>query len=90
MTVLLRPFLWEAHNLQAMFAALESLLWLGLGWRGRRVFLERVRHLREQPWLGFSVIYSLILILALGSASNFGIIARQRVSILPFLLMLFL
>jgi hypothetical protein len=88
-TVLLRPFLWEAHNPQALFAAFESLLWLVMWWRRRRVFLERVRHLRGHPWAGFAAGYSVIMIAALTAMGNLGIIARQRVAVLPFLWMLF-
>jgi hypothetical protein len=88
-TILFRPFLWEAHNAQAMVSALESLLWLGLFWIRRHVFLERLRSIRKNPTVALAAAYSVMLILGLTVSGNFGIIARQRVALLPFLWMLF-
>ncbi len=88
-TVLFRPFPWEANNVQALVASLESLLWLGLFWHRRRVFWSRLRSLRADPWVAFTVGYSAIMIVAFTTVSNFGILARQRVLFLPFLWMLF-
>ena len=88
-TVLLRPFPWEANNPQALVTALESLAWLGIFWWRRRVFWERLRAMRHDPWVAFSLGYTAILIVALTTAGNFGIIARQRVGLLPFLWVLF-
>lgn len=88
-TVLFRPFPWEAHNVQAMFASLESLLWLGLFWHRRRIFGARLHSSRGDPWVAFALVYSAIMIVALTIAANFGIIARQRTSLLPFLWILF-
>jgi hypothetical protein len=87
--VLLRPFPWEAHNQQAMLTSLESLVWLGLFWTRRRVLWTRLRSIRRDPWIAFALGYSVIMILALTTAGNFGIIARQRVAFLPFLWVLF-
>jgi hypothetical protein len=87
--VLLRPFPWEAHNPQAMVTSIESLVWLGLFWWRRRVFWARIRSIRHDPWLAFNLIYSAIMIVALTTAGNFGIIARQRAAFLPFLWVLF-
>jgi hypothetical protein len=88
-SVLLRPFVWEAHNVQTMVTALESLLWLCLLWWRRRIFWERVRMLRGQPWVAFCAAYAGIMILAMTTMGNFGILARQRVALLPFLWVLF-
>lgn len=88
-TVLLRPFVWEANNAQSLVAALESMVWLGLFWYRRRVFWCRLRSLRANPWSAFALAYSAIMIVALTTAANFGIVARQRVLFLPFLWMLF-
>ena len=42
-----------------------------------------------QPWLAFSAAYAAIMIAALTTMGNFGILARQRVALLPFLWVLF-
>jgi len=88
-TVLFRPFPWEAHNLQAAATSLETVFWLGLFWYRRKTFLTRLRSITSDPWVGFSLMYSVFLILGLTTAGNLGIIARQRVMFLPFLFMLF-
>lgn len=86
---LLRPFLWEAKSPTALVAALEVLLmWLLIVWNRQRL-RSFVRQHRNIPlfWMaiGFSVVYAV----ALGmSVSNLGIIARQRIHILPFVFML--
>jgi hypothetical protein len=87
-TVLFRPFLWEAGSPLLLIAALESVLWLGLFWAQRQTLIDRVRLTTQDSWIGFLVIYSIIMILALTAIGNFGILARQRVMLLPFLWML--
>lgn len=87
--VLFRPFPWEAHNLWSLVTSLESVAWLALFLWRRRVFWNRLVSIRRDPWVAFALGYSLIVILALTTAGNFGIVARQRVAFLPFLWMLF-
>jgi hypothetical protein len=89
-TVLLRPFPWEARNAQNLLAAVETILWLGIFWHRRRSFLANVRAVRRDPLMGLCLFYSLGIIFALTAISNLGIVARQRVMMLPFLWMLFL
>jgi hypothetical protein len=88
-TVLLRPFVWEVDNTQAMLSALESTVWLVLIFARRRVLWDRLRTMRTNPMTFFALTYSVILIVGLTVAGNFGIIARQRVALLPFVWMLF-
>lgn len=88
-TILLRPFLWEVDNAQAMVSALESILWLGLFVARGRFLVANLRTVRTNPMVVFALVYSALLIVALTVAGNFGIIARQRVAVLPFVWMLF-
>lgn len=88
-TALVRPFPWETHNLQSLLVSLETVAWVVFCWIQRRTFLARVRALRSDPFTAFAIFYSVITLMALTSIGNFGIIARQRVMILPFLWMLF-
>lgn len=89
-TALARPFPWEANNLQVLIAALETTGWLVFcGWQFHR-FVYKLRHLRTDPVASFALFYSLIGLLALTALGNFGILARQRVMMLPFFWMLFL
>jgi len=89
MTVLFRPFPWEADNSQMMVTALESFAWLWMAWSRRHIFLARCRTLWTDPWVAFLVFCSLFMILAFTTFGNFGILARQRVLFLPFFWMLF-
>lgn len=88
-TALARPFPWEARNAQVLIASLETMGWLAFCWRQRRTFWTKVRNLRADPVTGFVLCYSLIMLLALTSLGNFGILARQRVMLLPLFWMLF-
>lgn len=87
-TVLFRPFPWEAHNLQALMASIESLVLLGIiatSWRR----LRSIPHNPEgRPYLVFAFTYMSLFVYAFSSFGNFGILARQRVLVLPFLLVL--
>ena len=89
-TAIFRPFPWEAHNAPARVTAMESVLWLFFFWSRRHVFLARIRTLPRDPWLIFLVAYSGIMILALVGLGNFGILVRQRSTMLPFVWLLFI
>jgi len=84
--VLARPFLWEAHNPLAVLSAIEVLFFWWLIWRRRTdvwVMLQRWRHNR---FLLFIVPLTAVLIFFYGAfVSNMGILARQRVIVLPFM-----
>jgi len=87
-TVLFRPFVWEARNPLVLVSALEATLWLFLFWSCRQTFWARIRAIKTDPWLAFLAFYVLLLTLAFTTMSNFGILTRQRVLLLPFLWML--
>jgi hypothetical protein len=85
-SVLFRPMVVEASNPQMMLAALEGTLLLvlvALSWRSLATVPGR---LRRQPYLIFCLVYVLIFVFAFSNFSNFGILTRQRVQVLPFVL----
>jgi hypothetical protein len=85
-TVLFRPFPYEAHNIQALIASAEGailLLLFALSWRR---FLRVPRLLRDRPYLMFCLAYSLMFTYAFSSFSNFGILTRERVQVFPMVL----
>jgi hypothetical protein len=87
-TILFRPFPWEAHNTQVAVTALESALLLSLTVaRGRSVW-RALRHPRRRPYVAFVVVYTLLFVVAFSSIANFGILARERTQLLPFFLVL--
>jgi hypothetical protein len=87
-TILFRPFPFEAHNAQAAVTALESLLLLCLTIARRRAIWQAVRRLRRRPYVAFVLVFSLLFVVAFSSIANFGILARERTQLLPFFLVL--
>jgi hypothetical protein len=87
-TILFRPFPFEAHNAQAAITALESSLLLCLVLARRRAIWQAVRHLRRYPYVALILVYSVLFVVAFSSIANFGILARERVQLLPFFLVL--
>ena len=85
-TVLFRPFPWEGGSPQELLTSLESLAYAGaLVFAGHRVF-SRVR--RDQPMAIYAVTTSVVFIVLFSNFANFGILARQRTQVLPFLFVL--
>jgi hypothetical protein len=87
-TVLFRPLLFEANNIQSGLAALEGSFLLVLAIFRLRSVLAAIASIRRQPYLAFALTYSALSIVALSLVANFGILARQRTLLLPFALAL--
>lgn len=87
-TVMFRPFPWEAKSKTVLVASGEGLLLMGLvaaSWRR----LRRLPHfLVRSPYVMFCFIYSALFILAFSNFANFGILARERVQMWPMVLAL--
>jgi hypothetical protein len=84
-----RPFPWEAHNLFSAVAALEGLGLFFLAWRRRRECWALMRKWRD-PYVGFVLAYALqFSVIFAAATSNFGILVRQRIMVVPIVLMLF-
>lgn len=85
---LFRPFPWEARGITAILSSIEVLVLWGLAWIRRREIRTFVRNHRRSRLFWMGLIFILTYSTALGmSLGNLGIIARQRVHILPFLFM---
>ncbi len=83
---LFRPFPWEANGATALLASAEVLVLWGLVWGRRRAAVEFFRAHSHHRVLWMAVVFVALYSTALGmSLGNVGIIARQRVHILPFL-----
>jgi hypothetical protein len=86
--LMFRPFPWEATGGMAAVAAIEALglLWFTL--KRRRGLLIALRRWRE-PFIGFTLVYSILFSIAFAAAtSNFGILVRERIMMAPIFLML--
>ncbi|MBW3573507.1 MAG: hypothetical protein KY450_01405 [Actinobacteria bacterium] len=86
-SVLFRPLPFEAANPLALFASLEGTFLLVLfirHWRYLRNLVPR----RRLPYLTLVASYSLMFAVAFSNVANFGILARQRTQLFPFVLVL--
>jgi hypothetical protein len=82
-SVLFRPFPWEARNLNSLIAAAEGALLVALfvlAWKRLRGF---PRLALRRPYLIFVSAYVLVFAIAFSYVGNFGILTRQRTQMLP-------
>ena len=88
-TVLFRPFPWEASNIQMLAQSLEGIFLLGLAAKSWPRVRQLPKMLRRSPYVLFSMVYTSAFIVAFAGFGNFGILARQRVLMLPFFLLIY-
>lgn len=88
-TVLFRPFIFEAGSVQTSVAAIEGTVLLGICLFRFRWALAGVGSVRRQPYVLFALIFTVAFIVVFSSIANFGILARERVQVLPLLLVAF-
>src|SRR5438067_6403119 len=84
-----RPFPWEAKSIQALLAALEGfgLFWFAV--RRRRHIQALIGTWRQNSFVLFLLIFSAeFTVLFAAAISNFGLLVRERVMLLSFMLML--
>jgi hypothetical protein len=87
-TILFRPFLFEAHTSEQIVTAFEALalaLLVVVSWRR---LLSVPWRLRAQPYVALAVAFVLVFFFVFAVISNFGILARERTMVLPFVLAL--
>jgi hypothetical protein len=87
-TVLFRPFPFEAHGAEALVASAEALGLLALAamsWKRLRTIPGRIR---PQPYVTQAIAYILIFFFAFGTIGNFGILSRERSQVMPFVFVL--
>ena len=87
-TVLFRPFIVEADSAQAFLTAIEGSVLLLICVVRFSWILAAIGSVRRQPYVLFAMIFTAVFIVAFSSIANFGILARERVQVLPFLLVL--
>jgi hypothetical protein len=87
-SVLFRPFPWEVRTPLMLLSSLESL---GLIVWSARVILRWHRRLirpRLDGLMLMSIMYLLVFCFLFSSLGNFGLLVRERVQVLPFLLII--
>ena len=84
-----RPFPHEAENVQAQLASLEGLFLLALLVLSIPRLLQLPRLALRKPYVAFATVYTVGFVFAFSTFANFGLLARQRSQLLPFLVVLF-
>jgi hypothetical protein len=84
-TVLFRPFPFEARNAQALLTGLEGVGLIVLGALSLRRLVRLPLEVVRRPYVALTVVYTFAFIYAFSSIVNFGILARQRSQLLPVL-----
>ena len=87
-TVLFRPFPFEAHTVEAVGASIGAAVLLGLTIVRLPSLVNAVKSLRRIPYLAVAMVYVAGSIIALSPVANFGIIDRQRTLLYPMYLVL--
>jgi hypothetical protein len=85
-TVLFRPFPFEAHNAQSLIASAEGTVLLGMFVAGRRRLRGVPRALKRSPYVAYCLVYTILFCLIFSTFSNFGILTRERVQVFPMVL----
>ena len=89
--LLFRPFLWEVRSLQAAIAGIEALGLMIFVWRRRGLVRSSLRSWRHNAFVLFAWFYTLeFSIMFAGVMTNFGLLARQRVMLIPVAVMIVL
>jgi hypothetical protein len=87
-TVLLRPLPFEVNNLQSAVSALEGLMLLGLMLTSVRRLLRLPGAVLRSPYAAMAVGFVFSFVYVFSTIGNFGILARQRTQVIPFLFVL--
>lgn len=87
-TVLFRPFPWEVDNVPALIQAFDGALLAGILILSSARFVRAIRSEGQNPITIFSIVFMLMSVIALATLGNFGLLARQRVIVLPFIFMM--
>jgi hypothetical protein len=87
-TILFRPFLFEARGSDQVATALEATALLLLTIVSWRRLLSVPSRLRAQPYVALSLAFMLVFFFVFAVLSNFGILARERTMVLPFVFVL--
>ena len=82
-TVMFRPFPWEAGSTQGVVSALEATFLLLLALLSLKRLRQIPRELAQTPYIVFALVYTLVFVFAFSTIGNFGILVRQRVQVYP-------
>ena len=84
--VLFRPLPYEAGDAATLASSIESVLLIILLIGRLPTIARNIVRVRFHPYMLFVALYTLGFVIAFSAVFNLGILARQRVQVLPFLL----
>ena len=87
-TVLFRPVPGEVRGVSANLSGLEGMALLLIVATSWRRLWSAVRRLRSQPYVAFAAAYVAMFAYAFSAIANFGILARERVQVVPLVFVL--
>lgn len=87
-TVLLRPFPWEASNAMALASGVEGMVLSVLLVAAVPGLLAQRRALLSEGMLLNATVYAAVFVFLFSAIGNFGILSRQRVQVTPFILLI--
>jgi hypothetical protein len=85
-SVLFRPFPFEASNGQMLLSAVEGSALLLLTLKRWRLVVGAARNWRAMPYIAVAGVFIVGFVWGFSSFGNFGILVRQRVQVYPFVL----
>ena len=88
LTVLFRPFPWEAGSALVLFQSMESILLAALVAIRIRPLLGNIMFAAKNPLIVYAIVFVGLNIIVLSTLGNFGLLSRQRVLIFPFIFIL--
>jgi hypothetical protein len=88
LTILFRPLPFESHGLPELATSAEALFLLALTLASWRRLITIPGRLRRDSYVLFALVYCLMFFFAFGALSNFGILARERIQLMPFVFVL--
>ena len=87
-TVLFRPLPGEVTSAQGLLSGAEGGVLIVISALSWRRLWESVRRLRTHPYITFAAAYIAMFTYAFAAIANFGILARERIQVLPFVFVL--
>jgi hypothetical protein len=87
-TVLFRPFPIETSGLEGIATSIEGMFLAVLALASWKRLVSIPRRLRSDPYVTLAIAYTLMFIFAFGTIGNFGILARERSQLVPFVFVL--
>lgn len=87
-TVLFRPWPWEVRTVPQALASAEALVIGFLVTRAAWAFARRRVRFERSVLVPIAAVYSFLFCIAFSSLGNFGLLVRERMQVVPFLLLI--